>query len=92
MARSRANAPIEPMDLANMRENGARSLWVQCNQCRHTSTISQAISPCSHSGRAWCARSAGRSARTPGQIGKSADDRPGSPPLPLPAQKLRARA
>jgi hypothetical protein len=35
MARSLFNAPIEPMDLANMRANGVRSLDVQCNQCRH---------------------------------------------------------
>jgi hypothetical protein len=35
MARSRFNDPIEPMDLANMRENGVRSLSVQCHQCRH---------------------------------------------------------
>jgi hypothetical protein len=25
----------EPMTLANMRQNGARSLAVQCHQCRH---------------------------------------------------------
>jgi hypothetical protein len=35
MARSRFNDPIEPMDLANMRENGVRSLAVQCPQCHH---------------------------------------------------------
>ena len=35
MSHSRFNDPIAPMDLANMRENGVRSLWVQCNQCRH---------------------------------------------------------
>jgi hypothetical protein len=35
MARSRFNDPIEPMTLANMRENGVRSLSVQCHQCRH---------------------------------------------------------
>ena len=51
MARSRFNDPIEPMDLANMRENGVRSLWVQCNQCRHTTVmnvdhLSPTISPC----------------------------------------------
>ena len=27
------------MTLGNMRENGVRSLWVQCNQCRHTTVI-----------------------------------------------------
>jgi hypothetical protein len=35
MAAIRFNDPIEPMDLANMRENGVRSLAVQCHQCRH---------------------------------------------------------
>jgi hypothetical protein len=35
MARSRLNDLIEPMDLANMRENGVRSLAVQCLHCRH---------------------------------------------------------
>jgi hypothetical protein len=32
---SRFTDPIEPMDLANMRANGVRSLDVQCHQCRH---------------------------------------------------------
>ena len=31
----RLNYPIEPMDPANMRQNGVRSLAVQCPQCRH---------------------------------------------------------
>jgi hypothetical protein len=35
MARAGFNNPIEPMDLANMRANGVRSLDIQCNQCRH---------------------------------------------------------
>jgi hypothetical protein len=35
MARSRFNDPIEPMTLQNIRENGVRSLAVQCHQCRH---------------------------------------------------------
>jgi hypothetical protein len=35
MATSRSTDPIEPMDLANMRANGVRSLDVQCNTCRH---------------------------------------------------------
>ena len=39
MSHSRFNDPIAPMDLANMRENGVRSLWVQCNQCRHTTIM-----------------------------------------------------
>jgi hypothetical protein len=32
---TRSHEPIEPMDLENMRQNGVRSLDVQCNQCRH---------------------------------------------------------
>ena len=39
MARSRFNDPIEPMDLENMRQNGVRSLWIQCNRCRHTTIM-----------------------------------------------------
>jgi hypothetical protein len=35
MVQPRFNDPIEPMTLENMRENGVRSLDVQCNQCRH---------------------------------------------------------
>jgi hypothetical protein len=35
MARSSFTDPIEPMDLANMRANGVRSLDVQCHNCRH---------------------------------------------------------
>jgi hypothetical protein len=35
MAKPRSNDPIEPMDLANMRQNGVRSLAVQCHQCLH---------------------------------------------------------
>jgi hypothetical protein len=35
MARSRFNDPIEPMTPQNIRENGVRSLPVQCHQCRH---------------------------------------------------------
>jgi hypothetical protein len=35
MARPSSRDPIDPMDLANMRENGVRSLNVQCWQCRH---------------------------------------------------------
>jgi hypothetical protein len=27
------------MDLANIRQNGVRSLWVQCNQCRDTTVV-----------------------------------------------------
>jgi hypothetical protein len=32
---ARSNDPIEPMTLANMRENGVRSLDVRCWQCHH---------------------------------------------------------
>jgi hypothetical protein len=35
LARNRTSDPIEPMDLANMRENGVRSLDIQCCQCLH---------------------------------------------------------
>ena len=32
---TRSREPLEPMDLANMRADGVRSLDVQCIQCRH---------------------------------------------------------
>jgi hypothetical protein len=35
MAAARFTGPIEPMDLANMRQNGVRSVVVQCHQCLH---------------------------------------------------------
>jgi hypothetical protein len=35
MAKPRFTDPIVPMDLANMRQNGVRSLAVQCRGCRH---------------------------------------------------------
>jgi hypothetical protein len=35
MTARRFNDPIEPMTLANMRENGVRSLAVYCWQCPH---------------------------------------------------------
>jgi hypothetical protein len=35
MADSLTNDPIEPMDLANVRENGVRSLAVTCWNCHH---------------------------------------------------------
>jgi hypothetical protein len=38
-ATRRLDHPIEPMDLANMRENAVRSLAVQCHQCRHAVTM-----------------------------------------------------
>jgi hypothetical protein len=40
MARSRFNDPIAPMDLANMRENGVRSLDVSCWLCHHRAILS----------------------------------------------------
>jgi hypothetical protein len=33
MARDGFNNPIEPMDLANMRANGVRSLLIWCRNC-----------------------------------------------------------
>jgi hypothetical protein len=39
MATGRLNEPIEPMDLANMRQNGVRSLAVRCHQCHHEKII-----------------------------------------------------
>jgi hypothetical protein len=35
MTSSRFNEPIKPMDLANMRENGVRSLLIWCRNCHH---------------------------------------------------------
>jgi hypothetical protein len=35
MARSGFNEPIEPMDLANMRANGVRSLLIWCRNCHY---------------------------------------------------------
>jgi hypothetical protein len=35
MAKPNYNDPIVPMDLANMRQNGVRSLAVHCHGCRH---------------------------------------------------------
>jgi hypothetical protein len=35
MTTKRLDYPIEPMTLANMRENGVRSLSVTCWQCHH---------------------------------------------------------
>ena len=35
MAKPSSNDPILPMDLANMRQNGVRSLAVQCRGCLH---------------------------------------------------------
>ena len=49
----------------------------QCPRCRHEVIMKRstkpclAISPCRRSGRAWCARTAGPSARTRVRIGKS---------------------
>ena len=35
----RIEHPIEPMDLANMRENGVRSLQIMCLRCRHQTIL-----------------------------------------------------
>jgi hypothetical protein len=35
VATRRFNDPIEPMDLANMRANGVRSLLIWCRNCHH---------------------------------------------------------
>jgi hypothetical protein len=35
MSRGRNSDLIEPMDLANMRKNGVRSIEVMCHGCRH---------------------------------------------------------
>ena len=35
MARSNSNEPIVPMDLANMRANGVRSLLIWCRNCHN---------------------------------------------------------
>jgi hypothetical protein len=39
MLRPSSRDPIEPMEFANMREDGVRSLDVQCCQCRNRTTI-----------------------------------------------------
>ena len=37
MASAGENAKVHAAKaLENMRQNGVRSLWIQCNQCRHT--------------------------------------------------------
>jgi hypothetical protein len=35
MGKPSSNDPTVPMDFANMRQNGVRSLAVQCHQCLH---------------------------------------------------------
>jgi hypothetical protein len=67
MARPRSNDLIEPMDLANMRLNGVRSLAVQYHQCRHEVVVN--VDHLSDSGPAWCAPNAGPSAPMSGRIG-----------------------
>jgi len=39
MATRRLDDVIEPMDLANMRQNGVRSLDIMCLQCRHETVM-----------------------------------------------------
>jgi hypothetical protein len=36
---ARSYEPIEPTDLENTRQNGVRSLDVQCNQCGHRAIV-----------------------------------------------------
>jgi hypothetical protein len=48
MARPSSNDPIEPMDLANMRENGVRSLAVRCWQRYHETIINVDHLPGTH--------------------------------------------
>jgi hypothetical protein len=66
MATRRLDYPIEPMDLANMRQNGVRSLEITCHQCRHKTIMNVDHLPSDLTvksfDRAWCAPSAGRSA------------------------------
>jgi hypothetical protein len=45
VARSRFNGPIEPMDLANMRANGVRSLLIFCRNCHHEKILNVDHSP-----------------------------------------------
>jgi hypothetical protein len=60
MARSRFNDPIEPTDLANGRQNGVRSLDVQCHNCRHRLIVNVDHLPGDLTrASAWCAPSAG---------------------------------
>ena len=39
MAKPRSTNPIEPMDLANMRSLGVRSLSVTCSKCNHETVV-----------------------------------------------------
>jgi hypothetical protein len=39
MTARRSSDPIEPMDLANMRQNGVRSFEIVCHQCRHKTVM-----------------------------------------------------
>jgi hypothetical protein len=72
MARSRFNNPIESMDLGNMRQNGVRSLAIQCHKCRHEVIINVGHLPdhmtvTSFSPRMACTK-CGPSAPTSGRI------------------------
>jgi hypothetical protein len=39
MATKRLDYPIDPMDLANMRQDGVRSLEITCHQCRRKTVM-----------------------------------------------------
>jgi hypothetical protein len=39
MATKRLDYPIDPMDLANMRQNGVRSLEIMCHHCQHKTVM-----------------------------------------------------
>jgi hypothetical protein len=65
-----------PMDLANMRAQGVRSLWVVCDLCHHEATMNvdgygDAVR-CPRSALGWSARTAASSARMRGPTGRSA--------------------
>jgi hypothetical protein len=75
MALDRSRYKIEPMDLANMRQNGSGRCWSWVSavgtRCSSTSISIPAIFLFASSGRAWCAPSAAWSAPTSGRTGKS---------------------
>jgi hypothetical protein len=63
------------MTLGNMRDNGARSLFVSCWNCHHRAVLSADHwpddAPVPMFGRAWRARAAASSAPTRGRTGRS---------------------
>jgi hypothetical protein len=81
MAPNRYRGP--PMTLANMRENGVRSLSVTCELCHHDAVMNvdafgDAV-PVLRSGLAWSAPSAASSAHSPGRFGRSEPHRRARP-------------